>query len=334
MINPADIVDIVQVSQLIRDDFIKNGKLILDEKGRPQHYTGGYAIVFPFVVNKEKWALRCWYANIGNIERRLKILSAEIQRLKLPYFCNFNYVQNGIIIDGKVRATTRMHWVEGINIKDYICFYKNDKSKLDALANNFLRMCKELHANRIAHGDLQHGNILISNKGSINLIDYDSVYLPALQGEKDIIAGLPAYQHPSRKNNVFANEKLDYFSELVIYISIVAVANQPYLIEKFEVDKSDSLLFKKEDYTDLKASNVYRSIYDMGGVFVKLLDVLSGYLCSSDINDLSPFYAYFLQKSKDQYCMNCGSIFMLNEDRYCVKCGAIRSIYVNRSDWL
>ena len=86
MPNILDIIQSVQVPQLIKDQYISKGTSELDNHGRPVHYTGGFAVVFPFIVNGEKWAFRCWSANIGNIEKRLYTLSSELSKLQLPFF--------------------------------------------------------------------------------------------------------------------------------------------------------------------------------------------------------------------------------------------------------
>ena len=77
MPNVVDIIQSVQVPQLIKDRFISKGTPILDARERIIHFTGGFAILFPFIVNNERWAFRCWSADIGNVENRLKILSKE-----------------------------------------------------------------------------------------------------------------------------------------------------------------------------------------------------------------------------------------------------------------
>ncbi len=285
----VDVIQSVQVPQLIKDKHISKGKPMLDGRGRPLHYTGGFAVVFPFFVDGEKWAFRCWSADLGNIENRLYKLSKELNKLHLPYFCNFAYEPIGIVVNGQPYPTTRMNWIEGQNIKDYICENRTDSNKIRKLAEDFLEMCRNLHKYKVAHGDLQHGNILVDNSGKLFLIDYDSVYIPALQGESDLISGLPDYQHPRRIDNKIASEKLDYFSELVIYISIQAIAVDPTLLEKYQVEDADRLLFSKEDYLDVENSKVYRDILSLGGQFKELLDVLVEYLKKSDINSLCPF---------------------------------------------
>lgn len=326
MANPADIVDIIQVPALIKDDFIRAGNVILDEKGNPIHYTGGFAVVFPFWVNKVKWAFRCWYNNVGNIGERLQTLSDELNRINLPYFCQFHYSEKGIALDGSIKPTTRMLWVDGDNIKDYICKNSNNPSKLKELADSFMQMCKDLHKANIAHGDLQHGNIIIDRQGKIYLIDYDSLYVPALKGEKDIITGLAAYQHPSRikGRNIYAHEKLDYFSELVIYLSIIAISESPILVNKFNVQDSDNLIFTQEDYCDIKYSNIYRHLRGLSENVNKLLDILESYLLIDSIEKLMPFETLFSYGQESNYCINCGFKFENTDDVFCTRCGVKR----------
>ncbi len=332
MANPADIVDIIQTPVLIKDDFIKRGHVLLDGKQNPIHYTGGFAIVFPFMVDGEKWAFRCWYNSLGNVGQRLKTLSAELDRLHLPYFCKFQYVDQGIVLDGAIKPTTRMLWVDGLNIKDYICRHAANRQRMENLAGTFLTMCKDLHRAPIAHGDLQHGNIIIDDSGHIFLIDYDSVFLPALQGVKDIITGLPAYQHPSRirRENIYANEKLDYFSELIIYTCIVAISKDPSLVSKFNIASSDNLLFVKEDFQDLRHSRVYQYLQALDNETIQLLDIMQGYLMTSNIQDLKPFESFLgtnVIKPKALYCIDCGQKFGSEDERFCIRCGKPRLVY-------
>ena len=288
MVLEKDIVDSIQIPELIKDTFIKQGNVCLDKRNRPLHYSGGFALVFPFVVNNEKWAFRCWKADLGNIERRLSTLSQVLKKIKLSYFCDFTYSPEGICVNGRLYPTTRMKWIDGYTLKDYLS--KNPQSdSVKDIAAKFLQMCKVLHEHHIAHGDLQHGNIMIDNKNNIYLIDYDSVYTPQHGEQNDIITGLIDYQHPARKNNKYASEKLDYFSELIIYISLLAIAEDSSFIQKYDIENTEYLLFTKDDYVDLKSSTIYKDLFSLGGVFPLLLFILEEYLSYNDVNKLEPF---------------------------------------------
>ena len=222
---------------LVLDSHVKTGVFRRDTKGRLVRYAGGFTVVYPYnTSNGEKWAFRCWHSELGNVRTRFETISKAIQSSKLPYLCDFVYVDKGISVDGKIYPTTRMRWVEGQTLKTYICKNSHSQKTLLDLANKFLLLAKDMHNHSLAHGDLQHGNIIVGNDGKLYLVDYDSFYCPQLKGEKDIITGLKDYQHPYRKNNSYISEKIDYFSELIIYTSILGIAYKSNLAEKYNVD--------------------------------------------------------------------------------------------------
>lgn len=274
---------------LILDPHAKNGLFCRDARGRLIAYTGGFSIVFPYEVNHEKWAFRCWYAELGNVRRRFEIITRAIQQTKAPYLCDFTYVDEGIIVDGKIYPTTRMRWVDGENIKDYLCHNKTKKATLNKLAKNFLALVQDMHRLHLAHGDLQHGNIIVGAKGELFLVDYDSFYCDDLKGEPDIIIGLKDYQHPLRKQNQVVSEKIDYFSELIIYLSILGIAAKPQLVETYQVENAEHMLFEADDFSHLRSSRIYQELHGMSFEIDMLLLILEQYLSASSINDLRPF---------------------------------------------
>lgn len=282
---------------LVLDEHAKNGAFRRDARGRLIAYTGGFSVVFPYECSDgSMWAFRCWHSDINNSKKRYEIISEAIQKAHLDFLCEFEYIEKGINVEGNIYPTTRMRWVDGITIKDYICQNRYSKEKLTALADNFLKMTQALHSQSLAHGDLQHGNILVNEENQLYLVDYDSFYCPTLRGEEDTVTGLPDYQHPARKNNKSVSEKLDYFSELIIYLSILAIAEDISLVDKYKVEDADRLLFSKEDFENIKESQIYKDILSLGGRFLDLLDVLIDYLKESDINALHPFCEQILEK--------------------------------------
>lgn len=282
---------------LVLDEHAKSGTFRRDARGRLIAYTGGFSVVFPYELpDGTKWAFRCWHSDISNTQKRYEIISDAIKKANLDFLCEFTYIEKGINVEGNIYPTTRMRWVEGITIKDYICKYRQSKDKLKALAENFFVMTQALHEQSLAHGDLQHGNILVSDDHQLYLVDYDSFYCPKLKGEEDTVTGLPDYQHPARKSNKSVSEKLDYFSELIIYLSILAIAEAPSLIDKYKVDDADRLLFAKEDFDDITKSQIYKDIQSLGKQFQELLDVLEEYLKCHSIDDLLPFDTFLLEK--------------------------------------
>lgn len=285
-----DIIASVECRQLVVDPFLKSAEFCRNRRGGLLRYTGGFTVVFPCIVNGEKWAFRCWHANVGDMQHRLKIVSESLGRSSLSYFSEFRYVDNGIIIGGKACPTTRMKWIEGNDLKTYIMEHRDDRACLIRLATDFFSMTNELHKRSIAHGDLQHGNIIVDSRGGLHLIDYDSMYVSGLESiaAADIIAGKPDYQHPSRSSNRFASKKLDYFSEAVILCGILAIAYKPSLADKYNVKDADSLLFTRNDFDKFLQSDIYKDLDDMPDSVVLLRRIMTYYLTKDDINLLEP----------------------------------------------
>ena len=201
----------IDTAQLIKSDILMGGYV---EKSADiiVRYVGGFCIVFPFYLKTgKKCAVRCWIANVSDVRERSRLVAEELKRIQLPYFVNFEYIPNCIATNAGVQPIILMDWVEAQNIKEYVGTHLHDKDVLRKLAENFMQMVKCLHRYHISHGDLQHGNILIQEDGSIVLVDYDSMYVPALAGYADEIKGLAGYQHPARWQNTMLSEKADYF---------------------------------------------------------------------------------------------------------------------------
>lgn len=285
-----DIINSVSVPALIKDTFIKSGTFARLKNGDIQACVGGFSIVFPVDVDGTKWAFRCWHHTLDNDQARIKLLSTELKKVGLPYFIDFEYEDNGIVVNGAVYPTTRMKWISGRDIKDYICYNRNNRHKLFKLATDFFAMTQDLHRLSITHGDLQYENIIVNQYGKIFLIDYDSMYVPALSymNSKNSTNGKEGYQHPAREKCVNSNPKLDYFSEVVILTSILAIAYDPGLIDKYNMEDSDTMLFKKDDFRNFTSSGIYSELSSLGDLLVVLLNVLSSYLREQDITKLEP----------------------------------------------
>lgn len=301
-------VSIENKNIFVKDEFIRQGDFVRTSTGGLLMYVGGFTAVFPVVVGNEKWAFRCWHANMKDMQHRCEVISKVIQDSGADYLCESSYTNEGIIVDGMIYPTTRMRWVEGVTIKDYICQNKTDKNRLLELAKKFLLLCKDMHQRSFAHGDLQHGNIIVDAYGNLHLVDYDSFFSPELSGTADIITGLIDYQHPKRQSNTIMTEKVDYFSELVIYLSILGIAERPELCELYQVADSERMLFCAEDFKDFQSSRIYSDLYVLGGDISILCIVLSEYLKCTNLSDLIPFYEKMEQISQD--IDKCGKIII------------------------
>jgi serine/threonine protein kinase len=165
-------------------------------------------------VNKD-YSLRLFLKNIKDQAERYARISDFVQNDDLPCTVTFDFLTRGIKFRNEWLPALKMEWVEGLSFDDYIVENLRDSNKLGFLASSFMKMMEEMQAAGIAHGDLQHGNIIVCND-ELRLVDYDGMYVPAMRNFASNELGHPNYQHPNRDQRHFG-PYLDNFSAWIIY---------------------------------------------------------------------------------------------------------------------
>ena len=138
------------------------------------------------------------------------------------------------------------------------------------LSEEWLRLVHALRVAGVAHGDLQHGNIIVEH-GQLRLVDHDGIYVPKMAGWTASEVGHQHYQHPKREAQHF-DEKLDHFSSLVIYLSLLALAEKPDLWQEYH---DENLLFTKADFANPDSSTLFKQIRELGPEHAALTDALA-----------------------------------------------------------
>lgn len=295
MVNKQDILTAIKNLDLfLKIPELNGAKARININGNPFVYVGGFNMVFQLTHNLKKWAFRVWHVPMGENKERYLAISKYLTNSKLPYFADFIYDENALLVNGELTDTIRMEWLDGVLLKDYCENNLTNKLKLEALANEFLEMSKTLRKNKISHGDLQEGNILVETTGKIRLVDYDSICIPEIEGQSELVTGLKGYQHPSRFKGGKASLKADYFSELIIYLSILGIASKPNLWDKYQVKDTSYLLFTETDFEDIESAQVYNDLKGVSPLIDTSLLILTKYLKTSHYLDLKPFTDYLL----------------------------------------
>ena len=280
------------LDKFVFDETLNKGKPVTQSPNSPllRSYNGGKAIVFQIEVGRKKYALKCWVEELGELKFRYQQIDNYLQEKNLPYFVDFSYKEKGILANGQKFPLVRMEWVNGISFKQFIANHIRNQAKIRRFADKFLEMVAKLHQYEISHGDLQHGNILIrddGNDGNICLIDYDSLYVPQLSNETDQIKGLPGYQHPQREQLVKLSPKADYFSELVIYLSLLAIAEKPSYWQ--DIEQEEKLLFSSQDLRNPHSSKIFAELKQASSDEVRyLVNELELFCQEPDVEKLKP----------------------------------------------
>ncbi len=251
--NPNDYVEALQNPALAFDDpALKHGVVTLDKLGLPRPISGNFAIVFEVANRERRWAVRCFARETPGQEARYAAIARHLKRLKLPFMVSFEYLPKGVRVRGQWYPVVKMEWVRGVRLDTFIERNLNQPDTLLKLALEWDAVVQALSRAQIAHGDLQHGNIVITD-GDIRLIDYDGMIVPELIGKPSGEIGHRHYQHPSRTSedgiNIGNFLQVDSFSAWVIWASLIAVSLDPSLWTRAGAG-DDRLLFAERDYKD------------------------------------------------------------------------------------
>lgn len=248
----SDFQEAIQNPRLCFDDpELRRAIPITDALGLPRPITGNFASVYQMRVDNKSYAVRCFLRPQPDRVQRYAAISDYLRANPLPYTVEFHLIENGIRVKGTWYPILKMAWLEGDTLITFIEKNLQNPHRLEALAHEFKQMTLNLQKQEIAHGDLQHGNIIMHN-GHLRLIDYDGMYVPSLRGKPSEEVGHRNYQHPRRSGYDFGPH-IDNFSAWVIYLSLMALSHEPRLWKELSAG-DEALLFKGEDF-----ENAYRS---------------------------------------------------------------------------
>ena len=228
---------------------------VYDEAGEIVMSSGNFAVVFKMKDESsgKLYAVKCFLKEQEGRDIAYQQITDELEYASSTYLCSIKYFQNELFVDSTVSSDTEfpvllMDWVEGVTLDKYVHQHISDKYALQLITYQFCRMAAWLMSQPFAHGDLKPDNILVTEDGALVLVDYDGMYVPAMQGQKARELGCPDYRHPLRTEDCF-NEHIDDFPLALIGMSLKAIALDTSLLQNNA--KSDSLLFSESDFKDI-----------------------------------------------------------------------------------
>ncbi|HEY3855646.1 MAG TPA: hypothetical protein VGO67_14750 [Verrucomicrobiae bacterium] len=239
------------------DPDLRTGQPELNQLGLPRPIAGNFACVYKIQIGGRRWAARCFSSEVSDQQRRYEAISSYLKKVSLPYMVQFTFLQGGIKVLGRNYPLLKMEWVQGESLIKFVEKYIWTPSTLISLAKVWKEMMADLKAVSMAHGDLQHGNVVVVGD-QLRLIDYDGMYVPGLAGNLSNECGHRNYQLPSRTGWDYG-PYLDNFSAWVIYVSLVSLAVHPELWGKYR-GGDECLIFRKEDYLQPENSDVLREL--------------------------------------------------------------------------
>jgi serine/threonine protein kinase len=243
----------------------------VDRLGMPLVTSGQFAFVYKLKSTNDNtdYAVRCFRGYLGDRDQRYRAIQRHLGEHPVSLLSDFAYAPEGILVNGQRYPTLAMHWLEGPTLDLYLDEMIKRREVLFHLGQEWLKLIEALREAEIAHGDLQHGNILVQN-GMLRLVDHDGLYVPEMRGWQASELGHQHYQHPLRTARHF-DATLDNFSALVIYLTLISLAERPALWKEYH---DENLLFTKADFVDPSASSLFAKIKEIDGEPRRLAEVL------------------------------------------------------------
>jgi WD40 repeat protein len=247
------------------DPELRAGEAAANALGIPQPRSGNFADVYEFrCAGNSKWAVKCFTRQVHGLRERYAAISQHLQQAKLPFTVDFQYLEQGILVRGQWYPILKMRWVEGLTLNEFVRDALDKPALLDALGQIWLRMARRLREARMAHADLQHGNVLLvpgssASSLAVKLIDYDGMWVPALAASKSGEVGHPAYQHPQRLREGIYDPEVDRFPLLVVAAALRCLCvGGKSLWERY--DNGDNLLFRERDLAAPRESALFAEL--------------------------------------------------------------------------
>lgn len=277
---------------------------VLDKHGEPYRSSGAFAVVFKMKDEQtgKYYALKCFTEEQEGRAEAYHQIAEELEFVDSPYITSVKYLEKELFVDSNCEddefPVLLMDWIEGETMETYIAENYTDNYEMSMLCYRFCKMAAWLRSQSFAHGDIKPDNIIVRPDGTLTLVDYDGMFVPAMKGQKSPTIGTKDFSHPLRTIDDF-DETIDDFALASIALSLKAISLDSSLLQSYGA--SDRLLFSATDYLDLSKSKIFAALQGLLAD-MEARTLLSIFLLASAQKDLSmcSFRLFGLQKPKDK----------------------------------
>ena len=277
---------------------------VLDKYGEPYRSSGAFAVVFKMKDEQtgKCYALKCFTEEQEGRAEAYHQIAEELEFVDSPYITSVKYLEKELFVDSNCEdeefPVLLMDWIEGETMEAYIAANYTDTHAMSMICYRFCKMAVWLRSQSFAHGDIKPDNIMVRPDGSLTLVDYDGMFVPAMKGQKSPTVGTKDFSHPLRTIDDF-DETIDDFALASIALSLKAISLNPSLLDEYGA--SDRLLFSAADYLDLSKSKTFAALQDLLAD-EEAITLMSMFLLARAKKDLSmcSFRLFGLQKPKEE----------------------------------
>ena len=277
---------------------------VLDKYGEPYRSSGAFAVVFKMKDEQtgKYYALKCFTEEQEGRAEAYRQIAEELEFVDSSYITSVMYLEKELFVDSNCEdeefPVLLMDWIEGETMETYVAANYTDTHAMSMLCYRFCKMAAWLRSQSFAHGDIKPDNIMVRPDGTLTLVDYDGMFVPAMKGQKSPTVGTKDFSHPLRTIDDF-DETIDDFALASIALSLKAISLNPSLLQTYGA--SDRLLFSAADYIDLSKSKTFTALQGLlADEEAKTL--MSMFLLASAKKNLSmcSFRLFGLQKPKEE----------------------------------
>ena len=152
-----------------RDADLKRVAIEKDDRRQPRAWSGAFATVYKgtYPNGRGSLAIRVFTSGASERHERYNAIHDYLQGKRIEPLVGFSYVDDGIRSagDGKYYPLITMEWVPGETLLKWAakqCREKNHAA-LQRAADVWIKTIEQLAAAKIAHGDLQHANVMVTS---------------------------------------------------------------------------------------------------------------------------------------------------------------------------
>ena len=239
---------------------------VLDDHGEPYRSSGAFAVVFKMLDKStgKYYALKCFTEEQEGRADAYRQIADELGMVDSLYITSVKYMEKELFVDSQCEENEfpvlLMDWVDGETMEVYIAANYHNQSAMSMLCYRFGKMAAWLRTQSFAHGDIKPDNIIIRPDGSLVLVDYDGMFVPAMKGSKSPTVGTKDFCHPLRTVDDF-DETIDDFSLASIALSLKAISMNSTLLDIYGA--SDRLLFSENDCRNPSNSKVISALQEL-----------------------------------------------------------------------
>ena len=236
---------------------------VQDKYGEPYRSSGAFAVVFKMKDEQtgKCYALKCFTEEQEGRAEAYRQIAEELEFVDSPYITSVKYLEKELFVDSNCEdeefPVLLMDWIEGETMETYIAANYTDTHAMSMLCYRFCKMAAWLRSQSFAHGDIKPDNIMVRPDGTLTLVDYDGMFVPAMKDQKSPTVGTKDFSHPLRTIDDF-DETIDDFALASIALSLKAISLNPSLLQTYGA--SDRLLFSAADYIDLSKSKTFTAL--------------------------------------------------------------------------